>query len=321
MTADFDEAAALEKFDHLRELGLIHYGSSSTVQLRDEGFLVGHRGQTSSVGVLTSILQFEFRICPSWANKPMTVDAKIDTGDHQHKLETFGPDSDIIKAHTDQIITIINDTHILALNAYPVFRPQYLLLTQDSYRLQDEPLDMDDVAAVAKVLFSVSDPHYVLYNCTTTSGCSRKHKHMQVLKKPGVGESHVASPFRFFPDTQDSNFHVPYQYDIHYFNSSAPFEVAAVYEIYLDMLCKCRKRLGLQEADTDSLCPHNLVFTTEWMILIPRRSNDYNGVGANATAMMGIPMMSDREILQIWLENGPARVLKELGVPRKLTEK
>lgn len=249
----------------------------------------------------------------------MTVDSKISIGDQHPNLEMFGPGSDIVKAHPDQTIATINNTHILALNAYPVFRPQYLLLTRDTYRSQNEPLDIDDVAAAVELLVSVPDPHYILYNCTTTSGCSRNHKHMQVLKKPGVGEHQEASSFRFFPDMEDSNVHVPYQYFLHRFDASAPFKVTTVHEIYLDMLRKCRKQLGLQEADTDSLCPHNLVLTSESVVLIPRRSNDYNGVGANATAMMGMPMMSDRGILQMWIDNGPARVLRELGVPPKVT--
>lgn len=250
----------------------------------------------------------------------MTTDAKVSTGNQDREPEMFGSGSDIVKAHPDQVVTIINDTHILVLNAYPVFRPQYLLLTQDSQRSQDEPLSFQDVAAAVRFLFSVADPHYVLYNCTATSGCSRKHKHMQALKKPGIGEAEESSSFRFFPDTEIPSICAPYQYHLHRFGPPTQLQATGVYELYVDMLSKCKKQIGFQENDTASLCPHNLILTKEWMILIPRLSNEYNGIGANATAMMGMPMMATREILQLWIDNGPARVLRELGVPLKPTE-
>lgn len=144
-----------------------------------------------------------------------------------------------------------------------------------------------------------------------------KHKHMQALKKPRVEETDEPSSYRFFLDTEDSNIRVPYLYLHHDFGQSGRFDAFTVHEIYLDMLVKCKTLLGLKEEVTVSLCPHNLVLTKEWMIVIPRRSNDYNGVGANAIAVMEMLVMAAREILRMWIDNGPARVLRELGVPPK----
>jgi hypothetical protein len=39
------------------------------------------------------------------------------------------------------------------------------------------------------------------------------------------------------------------------------------------------------------------------------------GIGANAAGMLGMPMMSSDDTLQKWLDNGPATMLSELGVP------
>jgi ATP adenylyltransferase len=64
--------------------------------------------------------------------------------------------------------------------------------------------------------------------------------------------------------------------------------------------------------DCLTLCPHNVVLTKEWMIMMPRRTNDYEG--ANACGMMGLPMMSSQETQQKWIDVGSAKILSELGV-------
>lgn len=252
-------------------------------------------------------LQFEFRICPAWSKKPMTVDAKSTTDASQ---EMMGPGSDIVKAHPDQIVGHFNNTHFLALNAFCIFRPQYLLLTNDSHRSQNEPLDLDDISAAVAFLESVESEHYVFYNCTKDAGCSRYHKHMQILKKPAAD-----STFRFFPDADDSNTRVPYQHSLHRFTLGEPLDSKEVYDIYSGFLEECKQTLGIKQTTRSTLCPHNMVLTKEWMIMIPRRSNDCNGIGANAAGMLGMPMMSDEKTYDIWMRNGPAKMLAELGVP------
>jgi ATP adenylyltransferase/5',5'''-P-1,P-4-tetraphosphate phosphorylase II len=52
-----------------------------------------------------------------------------------------------------------------------------------------------------------------------------------------------------------------------------------------------------------------MVLTKEWMILIPRWTNDSEDVGANACGMMGLPMMSE-ETQEKWIDVGPAKLLK-----------
>ena len=61
--------------------------------------------------------------------------------------QMFGPGSDIAFADDRLLIRIIRDTHLLVFNKFPVFHPQVLLLTADSYRRQQEPLDSNDLSA------------------------------------------------------------------------------------------------------------------------------------------------------------------------------
>jgi ATP adenylyltransferase/5',5'''-P-1,P-4-tetraphosphate phosphorylase II len=244
----------------------------------------------------------------------MTVDDALPT---QVEPEKFGPGSDIYKSHPDQVIGTINDTHVLALNIYPVFRPQYLLLNIDSYRSQNEPLDLQDVEASWTFLRSVQSPHYVMYNCTKEAGCSRYHKHTQIVRKPEVAESDPTG-FRFFPDVKNREIRVPYVYFIHHFDCAGQgqsIDGKAVFSIYLDLLRQCRKALDIAEADSTAVCPHNVLLVKEWIIVIPRRRGDFKGVSANSAGMMGMPTISNEELFKIWTTVGPAKVLSELGLP------
>jgi ATP adenylyltransferase/5',5'''-P-1,P-4-tetraphosphate phosphorylase II len=245
----------------------------------------------------------------------MTVDAAVVASQADSKPEKFGPGSDIHKDHPDQVIDSINNTHILALNAYPVFRPQYLLLTLDSYRSQDEPMDLQDFAASWKFLHSTPDPHFVMYNCTKDAGCSRYHKHMQILKRPELANIDNSRSFRFFPDVKGSQHHAPYVYFLHQLDHVRTEGAEAIFSEYTELLRQCRKVHGLHENDTKSLCPHNVLLVKEWLIVIPRQRGSYGGVSANAAGMMGMPTIADKSSFQAWIDKGPTHILQQLGVP------
>ena len=258
----------------------------------------------------------EFRICPSWSKKPMTVTDELCTDGLQTEPERFGPGSDIYKSHPDQVIGTVNDTHVVALNIYPVFRPQYLLLNLDSYRSQNDPLDLQDFEASWDLLCSVRSPHYVMYNCTKEAGCSRYHKHMQMVPMPQLTKP-GSTEFHFFPDIKDRQVRVPYVYFLRHFDSTSCghiLDAKAIFNDYSDLLRDCREACGIPTA---ALCPHNVLLVKEWIIVIPRRSGNFKDVSANSAGMMGMPTISCEEQFESWKDLGPAKILSELGFPSR----
>jgi ATP adenylyltransferase len=246
----------------------------------------------------------------------LTVSGKTEYEDEAKK---FGPGSDINLSHPNQVIGIINSTHILALNIYPVFRPQYLLLTLDSYRKQNELLDLHDLAASLEFLnMDGGEGYYVMYNCAEESGCSRNHKHVQIVPKPEF--AFLQGGFHFFPDIKEyeTAVNVPYVYFLQYFSRTT--STIEIWGVYRGLLRKCRRSLGMNENDEEMVCPHNVVLTAVWMLLIPRRTGTYKGVMVNAAGMMGMPTMASDELFAIWKKVGPSKALSEFGVPRKGAE-
>ncbi|OIW22279.1 putative phosphorylase [Coniochaeta ligniaria NRRL 30616] len=298
ITKDAEETAIVS-FDKLVSQGIINYGPSFPTYSKVDGF------------------QFEFRLRPSWATKPRIPTDSVSSVPAKQE-EHFGPGSDILKSHPDQVLDHLSCTHILALNIYPSSRPHYLILTLDSFRRQDEPLDAQDIKAAWAFLHSLRNhrDNYVVYNCAPASGCSRKHKHLQVARRPGTGTEAGETDVRFFPDVDgEAAVKVPYRYLLHRFAGPGIEHNTAedVHEIYLRFLAECKGLLGSADCP-----PHNMILTSEWLLMIPRRYPEkgaYLDLLPNGAGMMGMISSPSQAVLDKWAREGPAKVLGAFGLP------
>ncbi|KAH6679890.1 putative phosphorylase [Plectosphaerella plurivora] len=297
----FDEAEALRRFDKLVDLGIMRYMATSASAHIDDGF------------------PYTIRVCNSWAHKPAVVGASTSNGTEEAP-ETFGPGSDINNSHPDQTVGQLNDTHLVILNIFPAVRPQYLLLTLDSYRSQYEPLQYEDISASWTFLHSLEVPHVALYNCTPSGGCSRVHKHVQVLPYPVASEQSVdEESFRLFPDNSNGNVRVPYTHFLHRFDNQSARKSRQtsreVFDIYTKLLNQAKQCLEFAAGDTSTPCPHNVILVKNWILVIPRRAENKSGFMTNGLGMMGNIVTSNAEQAQKWLDKGVSAALAECGIP------
>lgn len=240
------------------------------------------------------------------ASKPGQPDAVFDP----KSLPTFGPGSDLFNIDPGLTITKVNDTHLLVLNRYCVFRPQYLILTLDSYKRQTESLDETDLAAAWNVLQSMQSEHFVIFNCGPKAGCSRLHKHMQMFPK--------LDDFGLFPDQgYEESAAAPYKYFLARVDGALAERGDTA-----SMLSETHKRLWFEARDMWATSgedgtghfPHNVVLTKQWVMVVPRRKCNINGATANAAGMMGTIWVSNQRQIDEFLTLGPANVLSQLGV-------
>lgn len=187
-----------------------------------------------------------------------------------------------------------------------MFRPQLLLLTSDSYRRQWEPLEADDLAAACVVLDALREASlFVIYNCGMKGGASRQHKHLQVLPRPP----------RLFPDSEKDSRAVPYRFFLRHLD----VELGSLegqrklFEIYKELLAEAKDSLG-GSLDGDYI-PHNVALAKEWLVVIPRRNADFEGITTNTPGIMGSVWLTSEEQLEQWKQSGPKRILAGLGVP------
>ncbi|PKX97802.1 putative phosphorylase [Aspergillus novofumigatus IBT 16806] len=293
MATAIDYDALLASFDDLVTREIIYYSPPTTIRLHDAGF------------------PFEFYISPSLRTKPAYIGDSFHSNDSASPAG-FGPGSDIANEDPNLLIATINHTHLLVINKFSVFRPQLLLLTCDSYRRQHEPLTLEDFAATHSVLSSSKERHLVIYNCGSIAGASRNHKHVQILPRPAD----------LFPD--DPNFDpevIPFQYGLRslrgldFGSPDCPLKLS---EIYQELLAEAKERPGDSlDANNEGYFPHNVALVREWIIVIPRRSNNFEDITANAAGMMGSVCLKSEAELDRWKQVGPTKALAGLGFPRE----
>lgn len=284
-----DENHINTTFDALVERNIILYGEEEVRKVTDDGF------------------DFEFRVCRSFLTKPGVPDNMPKTGSQP----TFGPGSDIVEADPGLNVSMINKTHRLVLNRYCALRPQFLILTTDSYRRQTEQLDGADISAAWAGLHSLESDSMVIYNCGPKAGCSRLHKHLQMFSIP--------QGFKLFPDRADAC-SVPYNYYLSRLGEKQKNGTREPHEFfYSEYQRHVRDALdGTMGSITarEGYFPHNIVMTKRWLVLIPRREQAIECASANAAGMCGLVWVATRGQVEKWLDMGAAKILSELGLER-----
>jgi ATP adenylyltransferase/5',5'''-P-1,P-4-tetraphosphate phosphorylase II len=191
-----------------------------------------------------------------------------------------------------------------------VDRPQFLLLTLDSYRRQFELLDAADFQAALDMLTIpvIGEELYVIFNGGEEAGCSRMHKHLQGLRGPPPafgnfveGESRANVPFRFFTH--------------HFAEGFAAVTGEHMVCVYLKLIGFAKEALGLPRSA--SVCPHGLFMWRDWLVVIPRRRSGVDGTKASAATagMLGSVWLSEEGPVADWVRLGLRDVLGQLGVP------
>ncbi|OAP65495.1 hypothetical protein AYL99_01467 [Fonsecaea erecta] len=285
----FDEEQALAAFDDLVARQVILYGPETVVRIKDQGF------------------GFEFRICPELALKPATADATNNAAFEQ--LPKYGPGSDLVDADPGLVVTKVQGTHLLVLNRFAVFRPQYLILTLDSFRRQTEDLDKTDLAAAWLVLHHLSHEHFVMFNCGNEAGCSRSHKHMQVIP--------CSDGFELFPDLETLDPEgIAFSYFVQRLQPEVQETLDSLLPVYQWLRHEAHAVWRTCSEDTLDYFPHNMVLTKRWMMVIPRRKVAVQGASANAAGMMGMVWVTNTQQVEQWQRLGLTKVLAELGVAR-----
>lgn len=208
----------------------------------------------------------------------------------------------------------VGSGHFLIANKFCFARPHLMLLTCDGYQRQYEPLDEADLEASWKLLNTIGDGYVAFYNCGKIGGCSRLHKHMQLMPMP-------TSSFASFLDSKGGvEPIVPFQWFFHRFGSQ-PVTPAVLTNIYTELLQKATTAWEecpghTNDDSSEASCPHNVILTSRWIMVIPRRRAAVNKeAGVNALGMIGVVAVSTTSEIENWVQLGLGQSLKELGVP------
>ena len=245
-------------------------------------------------------MKFEFRTVPYLDRKPIS---SPDSPDRK------GPGGPFANPHPEEIITDLGSSHRLMLNKYCIYRPM-LVLPTIKFAAQNDDLDLNDITAGWTVMKALSSPYLVIFNGGPAGGSSLGHKHLQVIPYPDkkritLFPSLATSQSTIVQDVPNVHF----KHFIHRIPSGA--NSSEVFRIYQVLLLATRH--ALQEAGATDC---NVAFTTDWIVLIPRRTAVGGGpFGANAPGMLGMVTVPNQEQRQRWADLGYTDYLVKLGIP------
>lgn len=247
------------------------------------------------------------------ANKP-TISLKAPAINGTNELDHKREGSDI-STHGFEIGEV-STSHLLVANKFCWARPHLMLITSDGYQRQYECLNLNDIKSVWSFLSALDTDYVAFYNCGQDGGCSRLHKHLQLIPTP-------SSLFASFLDSKDGQPpRVPFEWFYRRLNphDSTPERLLDIYNHLLEQATN--KGWGLSEnfgtAPPNAACPHNFILTKRWMIVLPRQRAAINKeAGVNAIGMLGYIVVATRKEIDNWIRLGPTNSLRELGVAKQ----
>ncbi|CAG9982129.1 unnamed protein product [Clonostachys byssicola] len=280
------EAEVVARFDQLAKAGRLFYDYAfRTETAQSEKMLV------------------EFRISKALASKPWQTTSTLDVATEPGTGPKPGSDINVNGLGVQNL----NGTHELTLNMFSSYRPHLLMLTNDGYRRQWEPLDIDDFRAATQFLSNMEQDYLVFYNCRVEGGCSRVHKHLQAIPNESFnGNSWV----------NIDNDAVPFAY--YQTKFTTPPDPEAYLKAYQAGLEAVERSLGSKTTLEDGAPPHNMIMDRERMIVVPRRAAGIDPLGANSGGMLGTIWTQSDEKVQQWKETGVSRLLGVAGTPKLL---
>lgn len=211
----------------------------------------------------------------------------------------------------------VGEHHVCLLNKYPVL-PGHALLVTRAYEDQEAPLTRSDCEALWVGLEALGGLGF--FNAGARAGASLPHRHLQVVPTP-LGRGPRATPID--PLLDDARFDdavgrceaLPFHHAIARLRHlggpdapSPPEAAATLHALYREMA----RAFGCDRPGR----PHNLLVTREWMLLVPRSRESWEGVSLNALAFAGAILVRDDPTLDRVRSLGPLNLLAHVGVPR-----
>ncbi|KAI9341917.1 ATP adenylyltransferase-domain-containing protein [Obelidium mucronatum] len=296
----------------------------------DAALASGHLVFTPSTCVLVNgrHIKFQIRFAPSLAKKP--------TGGLQPQKKEITPFNPFLSPEPQLLVeSDLSPTHNILLNKFSVVKG-HTIITTKKWESQSSLLKAADFKA-AWILFGSGNEGEFLgfYNCGPLSGASVPHKHMQFIpvkrgsledgipidqlmedaqrtSEPFVAVVIPGLPFHhrafFIPNnsTQDESFFkdVEMAYVALVTGAFAAKPVGVVFGETSNQAVS----VGKDEAGKSEVS-YNVIFTRQWMIVIPRRQELFEGLSVNSVGFAGMLLAKTQDQVDQLQRGGVERVL------------
>lgn len=216
------------------------------------------------------------------------------------------------------LVADLAQTHVVLLNKFPVMAEHLLVVTRE-FTPQDSLIAREDFVALAHVM--LGRRCIAFYNGGRDAGASQPHRHLQLVPLPleasavGTPIDRVLQPLRNREGRNIAS-ELRYNHALGWIEPGA-FSSERDAETAGNALHACYRRLldalGIGEVDIEGASrqsqPYNLVATSEWMLIVPRTRERYEGISVNALGFAGSLFVRDHGQLELVTRIGPRAVL------------
>lgn len=197
----------------------------------------------------------------------------------------------------DMFVGLAGDHHVCLLNKFPVLAP-HLLICSNTFIEQISPLQSLDFKAWllgfdgedGRENSEASEDILGFYNGGRTAGASQPHRHMQLIKTEIPLEPLIVSG------------NLPFKHKLYHYRQLNADTLTADYH-------QGMTELGLYHPEQCQ--PYNLLLTKRWMLLLPRATNNVNGIFANGMNYSGHFLIRNQQQIDWLSQNGPVPFLAQ----------
>lgn len=277
-------------------------------------------------------LKFKIEIVGGLSKRPSNrpQEPGIKTNIPRPRKDVHAADPFMIPEPELTVVECLADEYRLILNKYPNTSNHFLLVTREFVK-QDSLLTPKELATMYFTLQNLGrhENYFTFFNSGSESGYSQYHKHVQFMPFPKelqnifVDDLVRGEEFYLPKDTRSSRQclndpNCPYQHyvlplpKIPFELEEAEEQLGMAYMVLFRKVLNCFKYLNSTNPFDVS---YNLLMTTKWIMIIPRRNAKFDKVWTNALAFIGLFLAKDTEIQGLIKEYGPSTILQENGFP------
>jgi sulfate adenylyltransferase (ADP) / ATP adenylyltransferase len=217
------------------------------------------------------------------------------------------------------IIADISPTHLAVLNKFNVLKHHLLIITRQ-FEAQEMLLTPNDFLALWLCMAEFNG--LAFYNGGRTGGASQNHKHIQIVPLPITPDGPAIPVEPLLRQSRANQIS-----DVHRFpflNSfvrldqnlvSSPTEAAKkIFDLYSTMLSRVGITAPSASRSTRQSMPYCFLITRQWMLLVPRSQDSFDGISLNSLAFAGSLFVHNERQLEKLKDYGPMKALASVAI-------
>jgi ATP adenylyltransferase len=222
----------------------------------------------------------------------------------------------------DLFVAEISQTHVALLNKFNVVDHHLVIVTR-SFEDQESLLTREDCAALLICLSEING--LAFYNAGSAAGASQRHKHLQLIPLSALPESQLPiEPLLRSVKMAGAIGTVPGLPFLHVFAPMNPAWLepqkdgaSSLLARYHSLLCSLGLSVQATVGSPAPAGPYNLLVTRQWLLLVPRSQEFFEGISINALGFAGTLLVKDAAQLEILQQHGPMTALQRVALPRE----